>query len=149
MGLAAFTHHHRHSQSARLSHGRRSATRRRQTRQLRRQPAAVEEAADPEHLKTIREMYGGRAQMIINILLAFDAYFNWYYPLLEDCRGLLGAELEKKERVVASEAMQILGGAGYLRGNLVERVYREVKVMAIGGGSEEIMRDLAARQMGL
>ena len=49
----------------------------------------------------------------------------------------------------ASEAMQIFGGAGYLRGNAVERIYREVKVMAIGGGSEEIMRDLAVRQMGL
>jgi len=49
----------------------------------------------------------------------------------------------------ASEAMQILGGAGYMRGNRVERLYREVKVMAIGGGSEEIMRDLAVRQMGL
>lgn len=50
---------------------------------------------------------------------------------------------------VASEAMQIMGGAGYLRGNRIERIYREVKVMAIGGGSEEIMRDLAVRQMGL
>jgi len=49
----------------------------------------------------------------------------------------------------ASEAMQIFGGAAYLRGNPVERIYREVKVMAIGGGSEEIMRDLAVRQMGL
>jgi len=49
----------------------------------------------------------------------------------------------------ASEAMQILGGAGYLRGNRIERIYREVKVMAIGGGSEEILHDLAARQMGL
>jgi acyl-CoA dehydrogenase len=49
----------------------------------------------------------------------------------------------------ASEAMQILGGAGYMRGNPVERIYREVKVFAIGGGSEEIMRDLAVRQMGL
>ncbi len=50
---------------------------------------------------------------------------------------------------VASEGMQIFGGAGYLTGNPVERVWREVKVMAIGGGSEEIMRDLAVRQMGL
>lgn len=50
---------------------------------------------------------------------------------------------------VASEGMQIFGGAGYLVGNPVERVWREVKVMAIGGGSEEIMRDLAVRQMGL
>ncbi len=50
---------------------------------------------------------------------------------------------------IASQTMQIFGGAGYLRGNPVERIYREVKVMAIGGGSEEIMRDLAVRQMGL
>lgn len=50
---------------------------------------------------------------------------------------------------VASEAMQVFGGASYMRGNPVERVWREVKVMAIGGGSEEIMRDLAVRQMGL
>ena len=46
----------------------------------------------------------------------------------------------------AREASQILGGASYLRGNRVERFYREVRVNAIGGGSEEIMRDLAARQ---
>ena len=50
---------------------------------------------------------------------------------------------------IASEAMQIFGGAGYLRGNAVERIYREVKVQAIGGGSQEIMRDLTVRQMGL
>jgi acyl-CoA dehydrogenase len=49
----------------------------------------------------------------------------------------------------AREAMQILGGAGYIRGNKVERIYREVRVNAIGGGSEEIMRDLAASQYGL
>lgn len=55
----------------------------------------------------------------------------------------------KSLEFVASEAMQILGGAGYLRGNRVESIYRDVKVMAIGGGSEEIMRDLAVRQMGL
>ena len=30
----------------------------------------------------------------------------------------------------------------------VERIYREVRVNAIGGGSEEIMYDLAARQLG-
>jgi acyl-CoA dehydrogenase len=49
----------------------------------------------------------------------------------------------------ASESLQILGGAGYLRGGVTERCWREVKVNAIGGGSEEIMRDLAVRQMGL
>jgi acyl-CoA dehydrogenase len=49
----------------------------------------------------------------------------------------------------ASEAVQIFGGAGFMRGIKVERIYREVKVNAIGGGTEEIMKDLASRQMGL
>ena len=49
----------------------------------------------------------------------------------------------------AREAVQILGGAGYLRGPKSERIYREVRVNAIGGGAEEIMRDLASRQLGL
>ncbi len=49
----------------------------------------------------------------------------------------------------AREAAQILGGASYLRGDTVERLYREVRVQAIGGGSEEIIRDLAARQLGI
>lgn len=48
----------------------------------------------------------------------------------------------------ASEAVQIHGGTGFMRGTKVERIYREVKVNAIGGGAEEVMKDLAARQMG-
>ena len=50
--------------------------------------------------------------------------------------------------VAADEAVQTLGGAGFIRGTRAERVYREVKVMTIGGGAEEIMKDLAARQLG-
>jgi acyl-CoA dehydrogenase len=46
----------------------------------------------------------------------------------------------------ADQAVQILGGMGYMRGTKSERLYREAKVMMIGGGSEEIMKDLAARQ---
>jgi acyl-CoA dehydrogenase len=49
---------------------------------------------------------------------------------------------------VAREAAQVFGGASYIRGNKVERIYREVRVMAIGGGSEEILLDLAGRQLG-
>lgn len=49
----------------------------------------------------------------------------------------------------AREAAQILGGAAYLRGEVVERLFRETRVLAIGGGSEEIMMDLAARQLGI
>jgi acyl-CoA dehydrogenase len=49
----------------------------------------------------------------------------------------------------ADQAVQILGGMGFMRGTASERIYREVKVMMIGGGSEEIMKELAARQLGL
>lgn len=49
----------------------------------------------------------------------------------------------------ADQAVQILGGMGYMRGTRSERIYREVKVMMIGGGAEEVMKDLAARQLGL
>jgi acyl-CoA dehydrogenase len=49
----------------------------------------------------------------------------------------------------ADQAVQILGGMGFMRGTKSERIYREVKVMVIGGGSEEIMKDLAARQLGI
>ncbi len=86
---------------------------------------------------------------------ACEAYINqicWAFsqgqkPIAEVCKAKFFTT--KALEFVASEAMQILGGAGYLRGNPVERLYREVKVIAIGGGSEEIMRDLAVRQMGL
>ncbi len=49
----------------------------------------------------------------------------------------------------ADEAVQILGGAGYMRGTSAERIYREVKVMTIGGGTDEILRNLAANQLGI
>jgi acyl-CoA dehydrogenase len=49
----------------------------------------------------------------------------------------------------ADQAVQILGGMGFMRGTKCERIYREVKVMMIGGGAEEIMKELAARQLGV
>ncbi len=48
----------------------------------------------------------------------------------------------------ADQAVQLLGGMGYMQGTVSERVYREVKVMMIGGGTEDVMKDLVARQMG-
>jgi acyl-CoA dehydrogenase len=47
----------------------------------------------------------------------------------------------------ADGAVQVLGGAGFIRGTRAERIYREAKVMQIGGGSTEIMKELAARQL--
>ena len=68
-------------------------------------------------------------------------------PVAEIC--MLKNQATQTMAFCASEAVQIFGGAGFMRGIKVERIYREVKVNAIGGGSEEIMKDLASRQMGL
>lgn len=48
----------------------------------------------------------------------------------------------------ADAAVQTLGGMGFMRGTRSERIYREVKVNMIGGGAEEIMKELASRQLG-
>ncbi|MBT8116083.1 MAG: acyl-CoA dehydrogenase family protein [Arenicella sp.] len=63
--------------------------------------------------------------------------------------ALLKVQCSQTFEFCAREAMQIMGGISYMRGNRVERMYREVRVNAIGGGSEEIMRDLATRQLDL
>jgi acyl-CoA dehydrogenase len=60
--------------------------------------------------------------------------------------ALLKVQATRTMEYCAREACQILGGASFMRGCRVERIYREVRVMAIGGGSEEIMFDLASRQ---
>ena len=49
--------------------------------ELTRVPTAMEREADPEDLAMIRELFGSRANTLINCLLGFDAYFAWYYPL--------------------------------------------------------------------
>eukprot|EP00750_Incisomonas_marina_P003175 INCI12875.1.p2 GENE.INCI12875.1~~INCI12875.1.p2 ORF type:complete len:199 (+),score=48.59 INCI12875.1:1066-1662(+) len=50
---------------------------------------------------------------------------------------------------VATNAVQLLGGMGYMTGTKSERIFRETKVQQIGGGSTEVMKDLAAKQLGI
>jgi len=61
---------------------------------------------------------------------------------------LLKNQATQTMQFCADQAVQILGGMGFMRGCKSERIYREVKVMMIGGGAEEIMKELAARQLG-
>lgn len=62
--------------------------------------------------------------------------------------ALLKVQATRMFEQVLREAAQVLGGASYMRGTLTERIYREVRVVAIGGGSEEILLDMAGRQLG-
>jgi len=44
--------------------------------------------------------------------------------------------------------VQVFGGACSIRGHPVGRNICESKILAIGGGSDEVMKDLAAKQLG-
>ncbi len=68
-------------------------------------------------------------------------------PIADIC--MLKNQATETMEYCAREGVQIMGGAGFLRGPKVERIYREVRVNAIGGGAEEVMRDLASRQLGI
>lgn len=86
--------------------------------------------------------------------LVYDLAYRFEHKLDDPARLVARICLAKVQatrtmQFCADQAVQLLGGMGFMRGTRSERIYREVKVMMIGGGAEEIMKDLAARQLGL
>lgn len=67
-------------------------------------------------------------------------------PIAQIC--MLKNFAAKTMQFCADSAVQTLGGMGFMRGTKSERIYREVKVNMIGGGAEEVLNELAARQLG-
>jgi acyl-CoA dehydrogenase len=48
---------------------------------------------------------------------------------------------------VSHDAVQILGGMGYMRETTVERLSRDARLLSIGGGTREVMNELIARAL--
>ncbi|WP_420589540.1 acyl-CoA dehydrogenase family protein [Bacterioplanoides sp.] len=123
--------------------------------------ACIEEAAD---WALNRETFGkplAQHQVIRHKFAEMIRQLNASYAYLDTCItqvdngtartsdiALLKVQATLTAESVCRECLQILGGAGYIKGSVTERNYREVRVLAIGGGSEEIMRDLAGRELG-
>ena len=67
---------------------------------------------------------------------------SWY--------ALVKVQAGRTLEMVNREAQQVFGGLGYSRGGRggrVEQISRDLRVLVVGGGSDEILTDLVARQM--
>jgi citronellyl-CoA dehydrogenase len=52
-------------------------------------------------------------------------------------------------REVTDSCLQYWGGMGYMWENPVARAYRDVRLMSIGGGADEIMLGIICKLMGI
>lgn len=60
------------------------------------------------------------------------------------CAKLFGSEMIGR---VADRAVQVFGGAGYIRGTAVERIYRDVRLFRLFEGTSEIQKLMIAKDM--
>ncbi|ERS11655.1 acyl-CoA dehydrogenase [Alcanivorax sp. PN-3] len=70
----------------------------------------------------------------------------------EDC--VLDVSMAKNQATqcadrVTWDAVQIFGGSGFMRGTVVERLFRDNRILSIGGGTYEIMNEIIAKRLGL
>jgi len=88
----------------------------------------------------------------VNMVRAFvyECATRWdqgEYPVREISQAKLMATQIAVE--VADEAIQILGGHGYMREFPVERAWRDARLARIGAGTDEIMKEIIAKTYGL
>ncbi|WP_229052954.1 acyl-CoA dehydrogenase family protein [Aeromicrobium sp. Leaf350] len=70
-----------------------------------------------------------------------------------DMSLILDAVVAKNQAVacvewVVNESVQIHGGMGYMRESEIDRHYRDARILGIGGGATEVMKDLASKLLG-
>ncbi|HUY74137.1 MAG TPA: acyl-CoA dehydrogenase family protein [Candidatus Dormibacteraeota bacterium] len=88
----------------------------------------------------------------VNMIRAFvyETARRWdegEYPVREITQAKLRATQIAVQ--VADEAIQILGGHGYMREFPVERAWRDARLARIGAGTDEIMKEIIAKTYGL
>lgn len=84
--------------------------------------------------------------MILETARAFDAAGEAQGPIIADiaCCKLFASEMVGR---VADHAVQIHGGAGWMRGSVVEQFYRDVRLFRIFEGASDVQRMLIAKDM--
>jgi acyl-CoA dehydrogenase len=110
-----------------------------------------------------REVFGKRLidhQAIRHKLLDLVRALRVAYAYLDQCvarfeqgenivadLGMLKIQASTTLEHCAREAMHVMGGAAYQDGSRSERILRESRIFALAGGTEETLKDLAARQL--
>jgi alkylation response protein AidB-like acyl-CoA dehydrogenase len=82
--------------------------------------------------------------------MVYDAVWKFNkgdYPVKEIsmCKLYTGIVCSK----IANHAMQIFGGAAYLMDIPIQRAWRDTRLMRIGGGADEVMREIISKMRGL
>ena len=49
---------------------------------------------------------------------------------------------------IADGCLQMHGGMGYMKEMIISRYYRDVRGLSIGGGADEVMREIIAKMEG-
>lgn len=76
----------------------------------------------------------------------------WLYDQGKECVAevsMAKAFATDVARKVSDECLQLHGGYGYMMEYFVQRVWRDVRMYSIGGGTTEIMKEIVAKRMGL
>jgi len=111
-----------------------------------------------------RKTFGKRLidhQRIRHVLIDMIRSINTGYAYLDQCvwrfqsgdvpiadLSMLKIQATRTLEQCARDAMQILGGEAYRGNQRVQRIQREARIFSLGGGTEEILNDLAAKQLG-
>ncbi len=75
------------------------------------------------------------------------AYMREEYPVKEITMAKLFA-VQMANRVI-DEALQIHGGAGYMDEYEISRMWRDTRLSRVGAGTDEIMKEIIAKELGL
>ncbi|HEX9236720.1 MAG TPA: acyl-CoA dehydrogenase family protein [Actinomycetota bacterium] len=82
--------------------------------------------------------------------LLYDTALAWergQYPVKEISMVKLYAGIVVNR--VMNECLQIFGGAGYASSTGMDRAWRDARVLRIGGGTDEVMREVISKTMGI
>ena len=50
-------------------------------------------------------------------------------------------------KAICDKCLQLFGGSGYITGNTIERLYRDIRIMPVIGGHSDLMKTLIAMSM--